>query len=210
MEVLMTTTMRAMTVLVVFLFVGTALAEPKVPAKKSPVVKAPMQSMLAPSGKATHATIETSLGTIELELWPDKAPKSVANFVTLAAKGFYDGTLFHRVVPGFVIQGGDPLTKDASKKARWGSGGPGTEFADEPVKGEYERGALAMANSGPNTNGSQFFICVNDLSRQLPKKYNLFGKVTKGMDVVDKIVASPRDARDCPTTDVVMTKVTVK
>jgi peptidyl-prolyl cis-trans isomerase B (cyclophilin B) len=206
----MKTTMRLAAVLAVFLFAGAALAEPPAPAKKSSVVKAPLQSVLAPSGKATQAIIETSMGTIELELWPEKAPKSVANFVTLASKGFYDGTLFHRVVPGFVIQGGDPLTKDASKKARWGSGGPGTEFADEPVKGEYERGALAMANSGPNTNGSQFFICVNDLSRSLPKKYNLFGKVTKGMDVVDKIVTTPRDARDCPKTDVVMTKVTVK
>jgi len=155
-------------------------------------------------------TIDTTLGLIEMELYPAKAPKSVENFVTLAKKGFYDGTLFHRVVPGFVIQGGDPLTKDPAKKRKWGSGGPGKEFADEPVKGDYVKGAVAMANSGPNTNGSQFFICVADLKGQLPKKYNLFGQVTKGMDVVAKIVALPRDANDCPKTDVVMKKVTVK
>jgi len=155
-------------------------------------------------------TIETTLGTIEMELFPAKAPKTVENFVGLAKKGFYDGTLFHRVVPGFVIQGGDPLTKDPAKKAKWGSGGPGKEFADEPVKGDYVKGAVAMANSGPNTNGSQFFICTDNLTGQLPKKYNLFGQVTKGMDVVAKIVALSRDGRDCPKTNVVMTKVTVK
>ncbi len=161
-------------------------------------------------GKNPVVTIETTLGTIEMELYPAKAPKSVENFVTLARKGFYDGTLFHRVVPGFVIQGGDPWTKDPSKRKKWGSGGPGKEFADEPVKGDYVKGAVAMANSGPNTNGSQFFICTDNLKGQLPKKYNLFGQVTKGMDVVAKIVAAPRDANDCPKTNVVMTKVTVK
>ena len=155
-------------------------------------------------------TIETTLGTIEMELYPANAPKSVENFVALARKGFYDGTLFHRVVPGFVIQGGDPLTKDPLKKKKWGSGGSGHEFADEPVKGDYVKGAVAMANSGPNTNGSQFFICTDNLKGQLPKKYNLFGQVTKGMDVVAKIVAVPRDGNDCPKTSVVMQKVTVK
>jgi peptidyl-prolyl cis-trans isomerase B (cyclophilin B) len=163
----------------------------------------------APASKVVKVTIETNLGTIQGELDPAIAPKTVENFVTLAKKGYYDGTLFHRVVPGFVIQGGDPLTRDKAKKARWGSGDPGYKFADEPVKGEYVRGAFAMANSGPDTNGSQFFICVADLSSRLPKKYNLFGKVTKGMDVVDKIVASDRDGRDCPKADVVMKKVTV-
>ena len=205
--------MRTVAMLAVLMFAGSLAAGPKVEAK--PTAKKPLTSVLAPAadanaGKVIQATITTNLGTIELELWPDKAPKTVENFVTLAKKGFYDGTKFHRVVPGFVIQGGDPLSKEADKKARWGTGGPGTEFADEPVKGEYERGALAMANSGPNTNGSQFFICVQDLKGKLPKKYNLFGKVTKGLEVVDAIVAQPRDARDCPTSDVVMKKVVVK
>jgi peptidyl-prolyl cis-trans isomerase B (cyclophilin B) len=160
-------------------------------------------------GKNPVVTIETTLGTIVMELYPDKAPKTVENFVTLTKKGFYDGTLFHRVVPGFVIQGGDPLTKDPSQKAMWGSGGPGYSFPDEPVRGNYVRGAVAMANSGPNTNGSQFFICVDDLTGRLGKQYTLFGQVTKGMDVVEKIVSVDRDPHDCPTTNVVMTKVTV-
>ncbi len=208
------TATRWIVLLATMLLAGSLAAQPKAPGAK-PTAAKPLTSVLSPAAdpnapKAVNATIVTNLGTIELELWPDKAPKTVENFVTLAKKGFYDGTLFHRVVPGFVIQGGDPLTKEPAKKARWGSGGPGHEFADEPVKGEYQRGALAMANSGPNTNGSQFFICVQDLSRSLPKKYNLFGKVTKGMEVVDAIVAVPRDARDCPTSDVVMKKVTVK
>ena len=162
------------------------------------------------ASKNPVVVIETTKGTIELELWPSKAPKTVENFLKIARKGDFDGTLFHRVVPGFVIQGGDPLTKDPAKRSRWGSGGPGYKFDDEPVKGEYARGTLAMANSGPNTNGSQFFICFADLKGQLPKKYNLFGRVTKGMDVVDRIVSAPRDGRDCPREDIAMKKVTVK
>jgi cyclophilin family peptidyl-prolyl cis-trans isomerase len=144
-----------------------------------------------------------------MELYPDKAPKTVENFLTLARKGFYDGIQFHRIVPGFVIQVGDPLTKDPTQKARWGTGDPGYKFADEPVAGEYVRGALAMANSGPNTNGSQFFICLQDLTGRLPKKYNYFGKVTTGLDVVDKIAALERDERDCPKTPATIEKVTV-
>ncbi len=160
-------------------------------------------------GKNPVVTIETTLGTIVMELYPDKAPKTVENFVKLAKEKYFDGCLFHRIVPGFVIQGGDPLTKDPAKKDLWGTGGPGSSFADEPVKGDYIRGAVAMANSGPNTNGSQFFICVKDLTGRLGKQYNLFGQVTKGLDVVDKIVAVDRDARDCPKSDVAMKKVTV-
>jgi len=160
-------------------------------------------------GKNPVVTIETTLGTLVMELYPDKAPKTVEAIVKLAKEGFYDGTLFHRIVPGFVIQGGDPLTKDPAKKEMWGTGGPGSSFEDEPVKGDYIRGAVAMANSGPNTNGSQFFICVKDLTGRLGKQFNLFGQVTKGMDVVDKIVAVDRDARDCPKTNVAMKKVTV-
>jgi len=163
----------------------------------------------AAKGKNPVVTIETTLGTIVMELYPDKAPKTVENFVKLTKEGFFDGTLFHRIVPGFVIQGGDPLTKDPAQKGMWGSGGPGYSFADEPVKGDYILGAVAMANSGPNTNGSQFFICVKDLTGRLGKQYNLFGQVTKGMDVVDKIVAVDRGERDIPKTDVVMKKVTV-
>jgi cyclophilin family peptidyl-prolyl cis-trans isomerase len=159
----------------------------------------------------TSATISTEQGDIELDLFTDAAPKATQNFIDLAKKGFYDDVIFHRVIPGFVAQAGDG---EHGKKARLnagrvGTGGPGYKFEDEPVKGDYVRGALAMANAGPNTNGSQFFICVADLSGRLPKNYTIFGQVTKGMDVVDKIVGAPRNSRDLPDSPVAMTKVTI-
>ena len=159
----------------------------------------------------TRATIATDLGEIEIELFTTDAPKASQNFVDLAKKGFYDDVIFHRVIPGFVAQGGDgQYGKKASlERGRVGTGGPGYKFEDEPVKGEYARGAVAMANSGPNTNGSQFFICHQDLTGRLPKNYTLFGQVTRGMDVVDRIVAAPRDGRDLPNEPVAMTSVTI-
>ena len=159
----------------------------------------------------TRATIATDLGDIELDLFTQAAPKASQNFIDLARKGFYDDVIFHRVIPGFVIQGGDGQygKKSALDSSRVGTGGPGYKFEDEPVHGDYGRGALAMANAGPNTNGSQFFICTADLSGRLPKNYTLFGQVTKGMDVVDKIVGAPRNSRDLPDSPVAMTKVTV-
>lgn len=192
-----------------------AAAEPAAaPSQAAPSQAAPAQAVEeaapAPQPAAIRATVTTNLGDIELELWPDKAPKTVETIVKLMRDGFYEGILFHRVVPGFVIQVGDPLTKDPDEKARWGSGGPGFRFEDEPVQGEYERGALAMANAGPNTNGSQFFVCLSNLSGRLPKKYNLFGKVIAGMEVVDRIAALPRDARDCPTAEARILKVSIK
>ena len=125
------------------------------------------------------ATFETARGPIRVRLFPDKAPVTVANFVNLAKRGYYDGLTFHRVVPDFVIQGGDPEGS--------GRGGPGYKFADEPVKGEYTLGAVAMANAGPNTNGSQFFITIDDCTRKLDKAYNLFGYVREGIDVAQAI-----------------------
>jgi cyclophilin family peptidyl-prolyl cis-trans isomerase len=159
----------------------------------------------------TRATIATEAGDIEIELYTESAPKAAANFVDLAAKGYYDDVVFHRVIPGFVIQGGDgQYGKKASlERGRVGTGGPGYTFDDEPVKGDYVRGALAMANAGPNTNGSQFFICHQDLTGKLPKNYTLFGLVTKGIDVVDSIVNAPRDGRDLPNEPVAMTSVTI-
>ena len=136
------------------------------------------EQVIDPSVKYT-ATIATDKGEIVIALDPAKAPKSVNNFVFLARDGFYDGLTFHRVVDQFVIQGGDP---DGN-----GSGGPGYRFADEPVQGEYIAGAVAMANAGPNTNGSQFFICTVDDRHKLTKSYNLFGQVVKGMEVVTSI-----------------------
>ena len=126
-------------------------------------------------GAIYRATIHTDRGTIVMELDPQMAPQSVNNFVSLARRGYYDGLTFHRVVPEFVIQGGCPEGS--------GRGGPGYKFADEPVKGEYTLGAVAMANSGPETNGSQFFICIDDCTTKLTPNYNLFGHVVEGIEV---------------------------
>ena len=125
--------------------------------------------------KIYRTTITTDRGTIVMDLDPKLAPKSVNNFVGLARSGYFDGLTFHRVVPDFVIQGGCPEGT--------GRGGPGYQWADEPVQGEYTLGAVAMANAGPNTNGSQFFICIDDCTRKLSKDYNLFGHVVEGVDV---------------------------
>ena len=159
----------------------------------------------------TRATIATDLGDIEVQLYTTDVPKAAGNFVELARKGFYDDVVFHRVIPGFVAQAGDGQfgKKATLDTGRVGTGGPGYKFEDEPVKGDYARGALAMANAGPNTNGSQFFICHQDLTGKLPKSYTLFGMVTRGMDVVDQIVAAPRNARDLPDEPVAMTSVTI-
>ena len=160
----------------------------------------------------TRATLATELGDIELDLFSDAAPKATKNFVDLAEKGFYDDVVFHRVIPGFVAQAGDgEHGKKASLNAgRVGTGGPGYKFEDEPVKGDYVRGSLAMANAGPNTNGSQFFICHQDLTGKLPKNYTLFGQVTKGMDVVDAIVSAPRNSKDLPDEPVAITGITIR
>lgn len=147
------------------------------------------------------AVIETTAGTIEFELLDEIAPKAAGNFSTLAKKGFYDGVIFHRVVPGFVIQGGDP---DGT-----GRGGPGYTFEDEPVTLGYARGTVAMANAGPNTNGSQFFICLQDLP-QLPPKYTVFGQVLAGLSVVDAIAAGAAGPGDRPVEPVTMTKVSIR
>ncbi|MSU75583.1 MAG: peptidylprolyl isomerase [Candidatus Magasanikbacteria bacterium] len=131
--------------------------------------------------KNYSATLKTSVGDIVIELAASKTPITVNNFVTLAEKNFYDSTIFHRVIKDFMIQGGDPQGS--------GMGGPGYKFDDESFDGEYNRGTVAMANSGPNTNGSQFFIMHGDVA--LPKNYVIFGHVTHGMDVVDKIATAP-------------------
>jgi cyclophilin family peptidyl-prolyl cis-trans isomerase len=129
--------------------------------------------------KLYRTTITTSRGTIVMDLDPQLAPSTVNNFVGLARQGYYDGLTFHRVVPEFVVQGGCPQGS--------GTGGPGYKFADEPVQGDYVVGAVAMANSGPNTNGSQFFICIDDCTRKLSKDYNLFGFVVDGVEIAQAI-----------------------
>jgi peptidyl-prolyl cis-trans isomerase B (cyclophilin B) len=147
----------------------------------------------------TAATLHTNQGEIAVELFDDDAPKTVQNFVKLAGDGFYDGVIFHRVIPDFMIQGGDPTGT--------GSGGPGYEFEDEINDNKVVRGALAMANAGPNTNGSQFFIVTADETPWLDGKHTVFGRVTGGMDVVDAISAADRDGRDRPREDVVIERV---
>jgi peptidyl-prolyl cis-trans isomerase A (cyclophilin A) len=155
--------------------------------------------------------LATNHGTIEIELFEDKAPITAGNFRKLVEQGHYDGTRFHRVIPGFMVQGGDPLTKDPKQKARWGTGGPGYSIKDEFAPGlrHDKPGILSMANAGPDTGGSQFFITV-EKTPWLDGKHAIFGQVQAGMEVVRTIVELPRDARDCPRQDAVLTKAIVR
>lgn len=173
---------------------GTTFAEEKPPTK-------------AEAAKAPKAIIKTKFGDMEVKFFPDKAPKHVENFIKLAKSGFYDKTIFHRVIPGFMIQGGDPNTKDPNKPETYGMGGPTerlkAEFNDIP----HRRGILSMARTNdPNSAGSQFFIVVKD-SNFLDGQYTVFGEVVKGMDAADKIVNLPRNARDLPAERAEMTIV---
>jgi cyclophilin family peptidyl-prolyl cis-trans isomerase len=153
--------------------------------------------------QGTHAHFETSMGNFTIELFEQQAPKTVENFVKLAEKKFYDGVIFHRVIDGFMIQGGDPTGT--------GRGGPGYQFADEfhPQLKHTSEGILSMANAGPNTNGSQFFITLT-ATPHLDGKHAVFGKVVEGMDVVKKIGKTPTKAGDRPVTDVVMKSVKIE
>ena len=145
--------------------------------------------------------MHTSEGAIELELFPSEAPRTVENFTKLAGDGFYDGLIFHRVIPDFMIQGGCPQGT--------GSGGPGYQFEDEFNEHKVVRGALAMANAGPNTNGSQFFIVTAEATPWLDGKHTVFGRVVKGQDVVDRISEVERDSRDKPKTPVTIDRVDI-
>jgi cyclophilin family peptidyl-prolyl cis-trans isomerase len=147
------------------------------------------------------ATIETNKGQIQVELFDAEAPTTVGNFVKLARDGFYDGVIFHRVIEDFMVQGGDPTGT--------GTGGPGYQFEDEINPHKVERGALAMANAGPNTNGSQFFIVTADACPWLDGLHTVFGRVTNGMDVVDEISRVDTDVQDRPLDQIVMSSVTV-
>ena len=150
--------------------------------------------------KTYTATIETSAGTMQAELFAAEAPKTVNNFVFLARDGYYGGVIFHRVIRGFMIQGGDPTGT--------GRGGPGYQFADEPVKRPYKRGTLAMANAGPNTNGSQFFVMHADYG--LPPSYTIFGKLTAGEDVVDAIATAKANSQDRPNEPIEIRSITIQ
>jgi len=160
--------------------------------------------------KNMQATLKTNQGDITIELFSTQTPKTVENFTKLAKEGFYNGVKFHRVIKGFMIQGGDPLTKDDSKEDMWGTGGPGYKFADEiSATNKNDIGTISMANSGPNTNGSQFFIntAANNF---LDSKHTVFGKVISGMDVVKKIEGTPTSAGDRPITPMIINSISVK
>lgn len=173
----------------------------------SPKISSPSSSKqtIASEKQTTTATIKTNKGDIEIEFYTQDAPNTVANFIKLARQGFYNGVIFHRVIKGFMIQGGDPTGT--------GTGGPGYKFADElnptspSYKAGYKKGVVAMANAGPDTNGSQFFIMLADYP--LPNNYTIFGKVIQGQSVVDKIGDEPTGPNDRPVTPVAMISVTV-
>jgi len=178
-------------------FLGAVVIAEAQPASKS-FTKEEIKKMAG-----TRAIIETKFGSMELTFFPDVAPNHVEKFIELVKKGFYNGTTFHRVIPGFMIQGGDPNSKSPDK-SKHGTGGPGynikAEFSDKP----HKRGTLSMARAqDPDSAGSQFFICVADAAF-LNKKYTVFGEVVTGMDVADKIVSQPRDSRDNPNERVEM------
>jgi len=156
-------------------------------------------AMAIDPAKTYTATIETSAGTMTAEFFPGEAPATVNNFVFLAREGYYEGVIFHRVISGFMIQGGDPTGT--------GRGGPGYRFDDEPVKRQYLRGTLAMANAGPNTNGSQFFVMHADYP--LPPAYTIFGKLTSGEDVLDAIASARTGAQDRPVEPVSITSIVI-
>jgi cyclophilin family peptidyl-prolyl cis-trans isomerase len=177
-------------------------------AQGAPVATAPKQFSAPPPMsidplKKYTATIDTSMGTMKADLFAGDAPMTVNNFVFLASQGYYDGVTFHRVINNFMVQTGDPTGR--------GTGGPGYRFNDEPVKRQYLRGTLAMANAGPNTNGSQFFIVHKDY--QLPPNYTIFGQLTDGLDVLDKIATTPTGpgtgGQDTPKTTITINAITV-
>jgi peptidyl-prolyl cis-trans isomerase B (cyclophilin B) len=148
--------------------------------------------------KSPHVLVKTKFGEMEIVLFPELAPKHVESFLKLAKSGFYNGTIFHRIIPGFMIQGGDPLTKDPSNRSRYGTGGPGYNLPAEFNKVAHEKGILSAARTAdPNSAGSQFFIMA-DKAPHLDGQYTVFGEIVKGLEVVDTIVNQPRDMKDNP------------
>jgi len=195
--------MRVSTELIAPTIVGASCVrlagnDPKKEPEMAKSYPAPPEMAIDPARKYT-ATLDTTAGTMTAELFPKEAPNTVNNFVFLAREGFYDNVIFHRVIDGFMIQGGDPTGT--------GRGGPGYKFRDEPVNRPYSRGTLAMANAGPNTNGSQFFVMHADY--KLPPSYTIFGRLTGGEDVLDKIATARTGAQDRPAEPVTINSVTI-
>lgn len=168
------------------------------------------KDIISNNKKSMNAIFSTNKGEFTIEFFPDLAPKTVENFRKLAGEGFYNDTKFHRVIEGFMNQGGDPLSKDDAQKARWGTGGPGYQFADEiTAQNKNNIGTISMANSGPNTNGSQFFINVAN-NNFLDTKHTVFGKVIKGMEVITAINTTAVDPSDKPLEPVVIKNITLQ
>jgi peptidylprolyl isomerase len=194
--------------------VETPVVTEEAPAEETDITNVIEETMndevaTAPTGNTT-VVMKTNKGDITIELFTSDMPITAGNFLKLATSDYYDGIKFHRIIPNFMVQGGDPLTKDDSQAARWGTGGPGYSIADEfgPRYGN-DRGTLSMANAGPNTGGSQFFInTVNN--NFLDGKHPVFGKIVGGMDVVDAISATPTGARDVPTTPIVIEDIVIQ
>lgn len=179
-----------------------------VPATATSTTPTPTESA-TPSSRM-NAIITTNQGVITLELFGDRTPNTVQNFTKLAQEGFYNGTKFHRVIKDFMIQGGDPLSKDDTQMARWGTGGPGYQFADEITpENRNDAGTISMANAGPNTNGSQFFINTKD-NNFLDLKHTVFGRVVEGMDVVMKISTTQTGPNDRPASPMVIESIVIK
>jgi peptidyl-prolyl cis-trans isomerase B (cyclophilin B) len=184
--------MKTLKVGIILILIGCLIAPAQAQMKDKKFSSEEIKKM-----EETKAVIETKFGNIELKFFPDVAPIHVNNFIELAKKGFYDGTTFHRVIPKFMIQGGDPNTKNPDRSTH-GMGGPGYTIKAEFNKKNHVRGILSMARAAdPNSAGSQFFICVANASF-LDGKYTAFGEVTSGMEVVDKIISQPRDSKDNP------------
>ena len=180
------------------------------PTEQVDSTNSPQVTKISETKKYMHAILHTNQGDIKIEFFDTDAPNTVANFTKLAQSGFYNGTKFHRVIAGFMIQGGDPLTKDDTMQARWGTGGPGYSFADEiRANNKNDPGTISMANSGPNTNGSQFFINVG-ANNFLDDKHTTFGRVVSGMDVVEKIEGVQKGSNDRPALPMVIESVTLE
>ena len=180
------------------LLCGITLVSAEEAKKEAPKADAPKKEEPAKADAKEVAVVKTTEGEMVLEFWPDVAPGHVENFKKLAKKGFYDGQCFHRVIKGFMIQGGDPLTKDDANKSRWGTGGPGYSIKAEFNDKAHVRGVLSMARSSdPNSGGSQFFICHGE-PRFLDHQYTAFGKLIKGDDVLEKIATTPTEGQDRP------------
>ena len=200
----------AVALLVIFLIFTFAQSKPDLQNEELPINQENKQETnMSDSNQSSTVVLQTNMGNITIELLPSDAPKTVENFLKLSEEGFYDGTRMHRVIKDFMIQGGDPLSKEESKRPMWGTGGPGYTFEDEPNGVELVQGVLAMANAGPDTNGSQFFIITAEATPWLQGMHTGFGRVTDGLDVVMKIGEVETGQADQPVEDVVLEKVVI-